>query len=98
MKRILLSVVDNIAVLVVLSVIAGLLGLDAYLAEHGGSLTGLLETVRAHAQRTGIGMPEVGVSDSITPNAFATGGSRDGARIAARPAIMHPEGDIRGCR
>ncbi len=98
MKRILLSVVNNIAVLVVLSVIAGRLGLDAYLAERGGSLTGLLETARAHAQRTGIGMPKVGVFASSTPNAFATGGIRDRARIAARPAIMRPEAGIRGWR
>jgi heat shock protein HtpX len=41
-KRILLFVVTNIAVLLVLSVVAQLLGVNAYLAAHGESLTGLL--------------------------------------------------------
>ena len=42
MKRVLLFAATNVAVLVVLSVVAKLLGLDAYLAARGGSLTGLL--------------------------------------------------------
>jgi heat shock protein HtpX len=42
MKRILLLVVTNLAVLLVLSIVAHLLGLDTYLAVHGGSLLGLL--------------------------------------------------------
>lgn len=42
MKRALLFLATNIAVIVVLSIIARLLGLDAYLAQQGGSLTGLL--------------------------------------------------------
>src|SRR6478752_869719 len=33
----------------------------------------LVETVRAHARKVGVGMPEVGVFDSPEPNAFATG-------------------------
>src|SRR5579864_1039668 len=41
-KRILLFVFTNIAVLLVLSVVALLLGIKAYLAAHGESLTGLL--------------------------------------------------------
>src|SRR5579864_1565962 len=41
-KRILLFVFTNIAVLLVLSVVAQLLGVNAYLAAHGESLTGLL--------------------------------------------------------
>src|SRR6185369_1750605 len=42
MKRIFLLVLTNIAVMVVLSIVAHLLGLDRYLDDHGQSLTGLL--------------------------------------------------------
>jgi heat shock protein HtpX len=42
MKRILLFLITNIAVLLVLSIAARLLGVDTYLAAHGGSLEGLL--------------------------------------------------------
>jgi len=42
MTRILLFIGTNLAVLLVLTVVAHLLGLDTYLAAHGGSLTGLL--------------------------------------------------------
>jgi heat shock protein HtpX len=42
MKRIVLFLLTNIAVLLVLSVVARLLGIDTYLSAHGGSLAGLL--------------------------------------------------------
>jgi heat shock protein HtpX len=42
MKRILLFVATNLAIVVVLSVVAHLLGLDQYLDARGGSLNGLL--------------------------------------------------------
>jgi heat shock protein HtpX len=42
MKRILLFIVTNLAVLLVLTVVARLLGIDTYLAAHGQSLQGLL--------------------------------------------------------
>ncbi|HEY0768334.1 MAG TPA: protease HtpX [Steroidobacteraceae bacterium] len=42
MKRIVLFILTNIAVLLVLSVAARVLGLDTYLAAHGGNLGGLL--------------------------------------------------------
>ena len=42
MKRIFLLVITNLAVMLVLSVAAHLLGLDRYLAQHGQNLTGLL--------------------------------------------------------
>src|SRR5262245_40101779 len=42
MKRIFLLVVTNLAVMLVLSVAANLLGLDRYLAQNGQNLTGLL--------------------------------------------------------
>jgi heat shock protein HtpX len=42
MKRILLFVATNLAIVIVLSVVAHLIGLDQYLSARGGSLTGLL--------------------------------------------------------
>jgi heat shock protein HtpX len=42
MKRILLFVATNVAIVVVLSVVAQILGIDQYLAARGGSLDGLL--------------------------------------------------------
>src|SRR5437588_13073091 len=42
MKRIVLFLATSLAVLLVLSVVAHLLGLDVWLAERGGSLSGLL--------------------------------------------------------
>jgi len=48
----------------------------------------LVETVRVHAARAGVGMPEVGVYDSDDPNAFATGWSRDHALVAVSSGLM----------
>ena len=42
MKRIVLFLATNLAVLLVLSIVAHLLGVDAYLEAHGGSLNGVL--------------------------------------------------------
>jgi heat shock protein HtpX len=42
MKRILMFIATNLAVLLVLTIVARLLGVDAWLAEHGESLGGLL--------------------------------------------------------
>ena len=131
MKRIFLFLLTNLAVMLVLGVIAQLLGLDRYMGAHGGSLSGLLafsalfgfggalislalskwmaktsmgvqviseatnpteqwllDTVRAHALKAGIGMPEVGLFDSPQPNAFATGASRDHALVAVSTGLL----------
>ena len=48
----------------------------------------LLETVRQHATRAGIGMPEVAVYDSPDPNAFATGMRRNQALIAVSSGLV----------
>jgi heat shock protein HtpX len=131
MKRVLLLIATNIAVLLVLSVVVRLLGLDQYLYARGGNLTGLLafaavigfggsfislamskwvakssmgvrvietptseverwlvNTVRAHAEQVGIGMPEVGIFDSPEPNAFATGARRDAALVAVSTGLL----------
>jgi heat shock protein HtpX len=42
MKRVLLFLATNIAVIVVLSIVARLLGIDQYVAAQGGSYGGLL--------------------------------------------------------
>jgi heat shock protein HtpX len=131
MKRILLFLLTNLAVLLVLSVVAHLIGLDSWLAVHGGSMSGLLvfaafigfggsfislamskwmakrsmgvrvigdsadpteqwlvALVQQHAQRVGVGMPEVGIFDSPEPNAFATGANRNAALVAVSTGLL----------
>jgi heat shock protein HtpX len=131
MKRVLLFLGTNLAILVVLSIAARLLGVDAWLTSQGGDLGGLLVfaalfgfggsfmslamskwmakramgvhvierpstaveawlvgTVQRQAQAAGIGMPEVGIFDSPTPNAFATGMSRDKALVAVSTGLL----------
>lgn len=131
MKRIFLFLVTNLAVVLVLSVVAHLLGIDQYLYNRGGDMGGLLvfaalfgfggslislalskwmakrtmgvvvieqpanateqwlvDTIRAHAQRVGIGMPEVGIFESPQPNAFATGASRNHALVAVSSGLL----------
>jgi heat shock protein HtpX len=132
MKRIILFLVTNLAIVLVLSIVAQLLGLDRWLAAQGSSLSGLLvfaaifgfagslislamskwmakrtmgvqvidpqsansseqrllTIVRGLAQHAGIGMPEVGIFDSPTPNAFATGARRDNALVAVSSGLL----------
>jgi heat shock protein HtpX len=49
----------------------------------------LLNTVKLHAERAGIGMPEVGVFDSPEMNAFATGARRDNALVAVSTGLLN---------
>jgi heat shock protein HtpX len=131
MKRVLLFLATNIAVLVVLSISASLL--EGFLAARGvripqlqllvfafvfgmgGSfislliskwmairVTGaqvidqprndieawLLQTVSHHAQAAGIGMPQVAIFPSDSPNAFATGARRDNALVAVSTGLL----------
>src|SRR5687767_15326819 len=131
MKRILLFVLTNFAILIVASVTLRLLGVEPWLAENGinfssllifGAVLGfggafvslaiskwmakrmmgvqvvdsprneneawLVETVRRLAGQAGIGMPEVGVFDSPSPNAFATGARRDKALVAVSTGLL----------
>jgi heat shock protein HtpX len=131
MKRIFLFVLTNLAVMLVLSVVLRITGLDHWLAAHGSSYGGLLvmsaffgfggalislamskwmakqmmgvqvieqpadaeeqwlvSTVRTLSQQAGIGMPEVGIFDSPTPNAFATGARRDAALVAVSTGLL----------
>lgn len=48
----------------------------------------LVDTIRRHAQRTGIGMPEVAIYDSPDMNAFATGMMRDSALVAVSSGLL----------
>ncbi|MGB5736823.1 MAG: protease HtpX [Thiohalocapsa sp.] len=48
----------------------------------------LLDTVAAHAQRAGIGMPEVAVFESPDMNAFTTGMKRDHALVAVSTGLL----------
>jgi heat shock protein HtpX len=48
----------------------------------------LVDTVRSHAQKAGIGMPEVGIFDSPEPNAFATGATRNSSLVAVSSGLL----------
>jgi heat shock protein HtpX len=137
MKRIVLFLATNIAVLVVLSVVVRLLGLERILDEQGvnlnlGALLGfcavfgmggafislliskwtalrmtgaqvireprgdaemwLVQTVRRHAEASGIGVPNVAIYDDPSPNAFATGARRDSALVAVSTGLLRSMG------
>jgi heat shock protein HtpX len=131
MKRILLLIGTNLAVIALLTVVIHLFGLDDWLAQRGQDYQALLvfaaifgfggaffslliskwlakramgvqviqqpaneaeqwlvSTVRRHAEKAGIGMPEVGVFDSPDPNAFATGASRNSSLVAVSTGLL----------
>lgn len=131
MKRVLLLLATNFAILFVASITLRLLGLEPWLNANGinfssllvvGAVLGfggafvslaiskwvakrmmgvrlieqprgeqdmwLVETVRRLASQAGIGMPEVGVFDSPSPNAFATGARRDAALVAVSSGLL----------
>ena len=48
----------------------------------------LLETVSKLSEKAQIGMPEVGIFDNPSPNAFATGASRDHALVAVSSGLL----------
>ncbi|MEK9671991.1 MAG: protease HtpX [Rhodospirillaceae bacterium] len=48
----------------------------------------LMDTVASQAQRTGIGMPEVGIFDHPSPNAFATGWGKNDALVAVSTGLL----------
>jgi heat shock protein HtpX len=49
----------------------------------------LLQTVKLQAERANIGMPEVGIFDHPSPNAFATGWNKNNALVAVSTGLMH---------
>jgi len=130
MKRIVLFLLTNLAVMVVLSITLSVLGVNRFLAQGGlnvgmllvfslivgftGSIISLLMskpmakwstgaqviatpqsadeqwlvgTVRRHAEKAGIGMPEVAIYEG-EPNAFATGAFRDSALVAVSTGLL----------
>lgn len=48
----------------------------------------LVNTVTRQAKESGIGMPEVGIFNNPTPNAFATGMSRNNALVAVSTGLL----------
>lgn len=131
MLRIALFLGTNIAVLLLLTVVCHLLGIDQWAARQGVGLGGLLAfaavfgmggafislalskwmakmstgaqviteprndterwllaTVRRHAEKAGIGMPEVAIYDAPEMNAFATGMSRNSALVAVSTGLL----------
>jgi heat shock protein HtpX len=129
--RIALFLGTNIAVLLLLSVVCHLFGIDQWAASQGVGLGGLLAfaavfgmggafislamskwmakmstgaqvitqprndterwllaTVRQHAEKAGIGMPEVAIYDAPEMNAFATGMSRNNALVAVSTGLL----------
>jgi len=53
----------------------------------------LVDTVARQARQAGIGMPEVAMFDSPTPNAFATGADRNHALVAVSTGLLHQMGE-----
>lgn len=49
----------------------------------------LVDTVAKQAEAAGIGMPEVAIFHSPTPNAFATGAKKDDALVAVSTGLLH---------
>jgi len=130
-KRIALFVATNLAVIVLLTSVCHVLGIDQWAAQRGMGIGGLivfasvfgmggafvslaiskwmakmstgakviteprneserwlLETARRHAEKAGIGMPEVAVYDAPEMNAFATGMSRNNALVAVSTGLL----------
>ena len=127
MNRLFLFLGTNLAVVLVLSVVLQLLGLNrtgtntlpwlfmTALIGMGGSFISLLlsksmalrstgaqlitnpaspterwlvDTVARQAKEAGIGMPDVAIFDSPTPNAFATGSDRNHALVAVSTGLL----------
>jgi len=49
----------------------------------------LVSTVARLAQNAGIGMPQVAIFETPTPNAFATGANKDAALVAVSTGLLH---------
>jgi heat shock protein HtpX len=132
LKRVLLFLATNIAVILVLTVVLRVLGIDGYLHQNGLNIQGLaifaavfgfggsfislllskfmakratgaqvikqpstqteawlLSTVSRLAADAGLpSTPEVAIYDSASPNAFATGPSRDNALVAVSSGLL----------
>lgn len=65
-----------------------LMGVRVIQAPASGDEAWLVDVVRKHAQRAGIGMPEVGIFDAPEMNAFATGARRNNALVAVSTGLL----------
>ena len=132
MLRIALFILTNLAVMVLLTIVVKITGIDVYAYNRGGlnlqallvlaavmgmggsfislamskwiakmsvgakviteprnpTESWLLNTVRRHAEKAGIGMPEVAVYDAPEMNAFATGMSKNSALVAVSTGLL----------
>ena len=133
MLRIGLFIITNIAIMVLISIVFSLFGIQGVLAENGVdlNLTALLiysavigfsgalislfmskfmakrsmnvhvitqpqnsnerwlvDAVKRQAKQAGIGMPEVGIFDHTSPNAFATGWNRNNSLVAVSTGLL----------
>ncbi|HEV7489878.1 MAG TPA: protease HtpX [Rhodanobacteraceae bacterium] len=132
MLRIILFIATNLAVMVLLTIVVKLTGLDVYATGRSGiNLQGLLimaavmgmggsfislamskwiakasvgaqviaeprnptetwlfQTVRHHADKAGIGMPDIAIYDAPEMNAFATGASKNHALVAVSTGLL----------
>ena len=132
MLRIILFIGTNLAVMLLLTIVVKVTGLDVYAYRRGGlNLQGLLimsavlgmggsfislamskwiakmsvgaqviteprnpteswliGVVRAHAEKAGIGMPEVAIYEAPEMNAFATGMSKNSALVAVSTGLL----------
>lgn len=66
-----------------------MMGLQIIDESSGPTERWLVSTVRAQAERAGIGMPEVAIFDSPQPNAFATGANRNAALVAVSTGLIN---------
>ncbi|MDC1346292.1 protease HtpX [Glaciecola sp.] len=133
MLRIGLFIITNIAIMVLISIVFSLFGIQGVLAENGVdlNLTALLiysavigfsgalislfmskfmakrsmnvhvitqpqnsderwlvDAVKRQAKQAGIGMPEVGIFEHTSPNAFATGWNRNNSLVAVSTGLL----------
>jgi len=133
MMRIILFIATNLAVMILLTIVVKVTGLDVYAYNRGGlnlqallvlsavlgmggsfislamskwiakmsvhaqvieqprnpTETWLFETVRRHAEKAGIGMPEVAIYEAPEMNAFATGMSKNHALVAVSTGLLN---------
>jgi heat shock protein HtpX len=66
-----------------------LMGVQVIAQPRTAAESWLLNTVKQHADRVGISMPEVGVFESPDMNAFATGARRNSALVAVSTGLLN---------
>ncbi len=64
------------------------MGVQVIETPNGQAEQWLINTVTRQAQQAGIGMPEVGIFNSPSPNAFATGANRNNALVAVSTGLL----------